>query len=959
MIENLSDKYKSSNISENWLFQLFNQDSYLSFDGVDDFIDFGTANSSSAICLDNTDKISIAFWINFPTLGTTEPIFRSHDHSSHYIGYGVTKRSDDKIQLDWYDGTGTGSSDRRTKYGSTALSANTWYFIVITSSFAIGDGGTNFYINNVLETTNDGGGTANITSPNYTASNSYSGVKTIMGQKLPSTDAWGEFKIKNFAIWSGIISSTARTTIYNSGNFLSLEENYGNYLTSSNLRAYYEFINGENYIQDLSEKSRAGSVYGATYKDFLGLAYKDTVVDDVFYHGFVNSSSAVRDSIDLNNSTAKSANVSFSVSNFSYQGAKLYENILFSDKYYINKLVKIFSQPSNSSSMSDCVQIYNGRLTDITTDESGLINFKTSSKTPWDFITFPQQKTETTQQYIPIVYGNYTTNTYGDKVTNMDYLVYPSPILRIADPNILSISAKAESTILPHYYESSVDGFIPINTSNFTSSTKNNDSGYDSNAIITELDNTLKRSFKTRPVSITGTDGHDSGSNRLLLHSGSTQGMAYSGQGSATTAFNFPSLNGLITELNLLIKGQIEISPGSYGSSVLKIDVLWSDGSTDLVLNASNQPTSFVPYSTSGSFDVGTEYDNYNNTLALSKYQEDYLLPALSIKTTVQHSTGFGVTATTQEFLIHYVIENDFTSEAKSKSTYKELEKLKYIYLANDGLESSIIDTTTVSGVITKGLHAHRDLLARFTGYDVDDSALYNWSTQPSNGLNVNSLRSNWSLRYWALKPVSLKKKLEQLQKEFGFIFKWRPNGDGSYWVVKDSYSSSDVATTLSYQDISNIDISHTPMSDLITKMDINYKKHPAEDRMLLSQTSQDLTSNPTPRKKWGIREKENLLSVDLEMNVDAVGNTDVGDSSSNPNDGYADYYMNIFGDVKKIISCEVVNSAKGYLLESGDIIKFDISEIKPFGSDWNNYYMVTNIQKSLGKIKITCREVG
>ena len=68
---------------------------------------------------------------------------------------------------------------------------------------------------------------------------------------------------------------------------------------------------------------------------------------------------------------------------------------------------------------------------------------------------------------------------------------------------------------------------------------------------------------------------------------------------------------------------------------------------------------------------------------------------------------------------------------------------------------------------------------------------------------------------------------------------------------------------------------------------------------------------------------------------------------------------MNIFGDIKKIISCEIVNASKGYILESGDIIKFNIDEIKPFGDNWNNYYMITSIQKSIGKIKITCREVA
>tara|TARA_R100000655_G_scaffold108196_2_gene159749 strand:- start:9375 stop:12212 length:2838 start_codon:yes stop_codon:yes gene_type:complete len=945
MIENISDNYSKSNVNENWLFQLFNQESYLAFDGSNDYINFGTTTSSSPTSV--TADISVAFWFNFPESGSNEFILDSNSHSSNYSGYFVVKDFNDKITFQIGDNTGQANPDRVVWRGSTALSPNTWYFVVITSTFNNNASATNIYINNVAETVSLDIAGATTTEPIYN-----SGGKFYIGRGDYTTgDSYGKFYLKNLAIWSIVLNSSNRTATYNSGNLLSLHEDKGNYNNSGNLKAYFEFNTGENYIQDLTDNALSGSIIGATYKDFLPLAYRDTTVDDIFYHGFINSSGAVRDTIDLNTSKAKSSNISFTVSNFLYKGQKLYEDILFGSKYYINKVVKIFSQPDETPNINECVQIYNGRLTDISITEKNIINFQTASKTPWDFITFPQQKTNTTQQYIPIVYGNYTANTYGDKVTSMDYLVYPSPILRVADPNILTISTKAESSITPHHYEPNVDAFIPINTSNFTSATKNSSSSFDSNCSIAELDNTLKRSFKTRPVSITGSDGHESGSNRLLLHSGSTQGMAYSGQGTANTSFNFPSINGKITELNTLIKANVSIIGSPTGTSFQNVNILFGSASAKIV-NADNASSSGT-VDTSSSFTGYTAYDNRN---ILSNYESaNFTLPSLTIRTTIQNNQQFGATGTTNEFLAHYVVENDFDNEDKSKATYKELEKLKYIYLGNDGLESSIIDTTTVSGVITKGLHAHRDLLARFTGYDVSDSNLYNWSSN----LNVNSLRSNWSLRYWALKPVSLKNKLEQLQKEFGFIFKWRPNGEGSYWAVKNSYSSSDVATTLDYNDISNIEISHTPMSDLITKMEINYKKHPAEDKMLLSQTSQDSTTEPTPRSKWGIKNKENLLSVDLEMNVDAIGNEDVGAGGSDPNDGYADYYMHIFGDIKKIISCDIVNSSKGYILESGDIIKFNIDEIKPFGSNWNNYYMITSIQKSLGKIKIICREVG
>ena len=38
---NYSNILYSKDVEENWLFQLFNQNSYLTFDGTDDYIDLG------------------------------------------------------------------------------------------------------------------------------------------------------------------------------------------------------------------------------------------------------------------------------------------------------------------------------------------------------------------------------------------------------------------------------------------------------------------------------------------------------------------------------------------------------------------------------------------------------------------------------------------------------------------------------------------------------------------------------------------------------------------------------------------------------------------------------------------------------------------------------------------------------------------------------------------------------
>jgi len=145
------------------------------------------------------------------------------------------------------------------------------------------------------------------------------------------------------------------------------------------------------------------------------------------------------------------------------------------------------------------------------------------------------------------------------------------------------------------------------------------------------------------------------------------------------------------------------------------------------------------------------------------------------------------------------------------------------------------------------------------------------------------------------------------------------------------------------------------PFSELLTKMEINYEKHPAEDRYLSNVTS----SNSTARTSWNIQEKENISEVDLDMNVGTP-------NSSGQTDGNADfysYYDNIFGDIKKIVTCDIVNPAVSYNLETGDIIQFSNTAgempVEPFGDDWQDYYMITDLQRSPGKIKIQAREVG
>jgi hypothetical protein len=64
---------------------------------------------------------------------------------------------------------------------------------------------------------------------------------------------------------------------------------------------------------------------------------------------------------------------------------------------------------------------------------------------------------------------------------------------------------------------------------------------------------------------------------------------------------------------------------------------------------------------------------------------------------------------------------------------------------------------------------------------------------------------------------------------------------------------------------------------------------------------------------------------------------------------------------MKIIIRCSVTNISKGYQLETGDIITFTDMPVEMFGTDFSNskYFMIVELQRSVGNVNIVAREVG
>ena len=941
-----SNSSKLGNIQENWIAQLFHQNSYLSFDGTDDYIDLGATTDASAMCLDNSDDLTVAFWINFPTAGATEWIFANNSQTSDYSGVFVYKDSNDKISIGWGDGSGTTSGDRETMLGSTTLSTDTWYFITITTDFSLTTTNTIIRVNNSAETVSNGG-TSGATNPVNESGTAYFGRRG---------NVYGEFKIRNFGIWAGELDSNNLTALYNSGSYFSFTANSGNYTQASALKGCWEFNNGEMNIQDQSGNGATGSVSGGVYKDFLPIALSDTTIDDVFYHGVITNKPSIRSSIDLTNSTAKTGNISLSIVNFQYKGDDFSAELFLGTRKYMNKGVRVYSQLNAESTLTNCLQVYSGRLTDISHDDSS-ITLQLTEQRPWDFITIPQTKSPN-NIYEPVVYGNYTGNASSDFCANKT--LFPVPQESLSSENCYYIAPRSldngsGNETSAHWYERGLDRFIPIN--NTVTSTLT-----DGNVELVIFPTIMERTFKFRPVR-TKTD------NNWLTPANSfdTSAVTYthhtvSGSGAFTSTnqllkLELGELTGLCTALTLTVAGSAAITDASSGTGEHARIRFDSYSLEEDIFTFNNDGTGTGAGTDSSS--------SYNNTNILTNYQNNgNILDQLIIRSFYSFGSGGSYGGTNRITDIQFLTtidlsDPDGTASARAHANRQLLED-KNIYLACDGLTNSFVGGT---GTATTGLQMHRDLLARFTNYDTADSSIYNWDTTfPLSGsLNVESARitTAWNTRWWALEPVELKKILQQAQEEFCFIFKWRADGSGSYWFVKDSYSSGDVTQTLNKDDITNLQIKNTSLSELLTKMDISYEKHPAENRYVSTQTSEDTTNNI--RAKWNVLSKENIADIKLDMNVNKPGNTNPG--GGDPNDGYADYYINISGDIKKIISCDIVNPAASYNLETGDIIQFSNTTgempVEPFGDNWADYYMITDLNRSPGKVGITAREVG
>ena len=926
-------EFNATNLSENWLFQFFNQDSYLTFDGTDDFVDCGAVDANSAISLGSSTGATVAFWVKFTTAGAFEWIFHNDVVSDNdYAGLFVYKDDGEKINFAWGNNTGGGSSNRESMVGNQSIALNTWYFVAIATDFALTEAsgvvtGTSIYTasesaGSVTINAVTNAGTANVSTPTYTSGRAYFGRRG----DTESTH-FGEFQIKRFGIWNEKLTSTEVTALYNSGNYLSFMEDSGNYASSANLISYWEFNNGDPIVRDL-QGNFSGLVQGANYGGFLPLALNNTTCESVFYNGAITSQNpTLRESIDLTTSKAASNNLSIDIANYQYQGDSLSAEILLGSNTYLNRGVRIFSQINDDTDLDNCIQIFHGRLTDINHNIEN-VNVTLSSIRPWDKISIPQAKSSN-NVYTPIAYGDYDANNATTETKKNK--VFPLPVVKATGGKIYFAMHKAisDSSLLINYYDSSSDLF-PVLTSDSNTSSK-----FDINTVGVDVN--ITRRFRIYGDSAVNEDGGSDWSNpsNILAPSGdATTGFPTDNERVNTAtdyiAVDLPDFSGAISDLKVFVKGNINPAEreGASGNGLVRVKVYGNE--ITIITQASGASAS-----TSGSSDIdssGTDYQvaDFNSFLD----NQDVPPSKFSVGTNVT-AGEYNATLTNA-----YLTATSGVAIDEPDSAGRERKDLKYVYCGADGLTAS-----WDGDAITHGHDAHRDLLIRFAGLDNNDPD--GWSA-----LNVDRAKDNWTIRYWLLEQAPLKTILEKIQYEFGFIAKYSPSGKLKYiYPLQQSELSAD--HTLTKEDTSNLRIKNTSLSDIVTEMNISTEKHAGETSRYMTVVN---AKNTTARNKYHFHSQENIKDIKLDMNIGTIPTT----PNTDINRDFFSYYTGILGDVKKIVSCEVVNPAKGFKMETGDIVSYSDMGVDPGGESWSNqYFMIINLQRSPGKVSIVTREVG
>ena len=724
---------------------------------------------------------------------------------------------------------------------------------------------------------------------------------------------------------------------------------------------------------------------------FTPISFSDTTIDDRFSHGAILSQPSVRESIDLKNSTSKTSNISLEIANFDYNGTPFSEEIFGGTRKYINRVCKVFVQLNDNEYLHNCLQIYSGRLVNFGHNQD-TITLEIVAHDPFEGIEVPQVKTDK-NNYFPIAYGDYRANasatnsqsvalSFGS-TANIDEFrkrktLYPIPVEQRRGDTIFSLTGlkSISQNAYPHFYEKSVDSFIPIANHPTNSSTVDADNEPFPTSSSTEYavknnQSLLKGQF-VKPLERTSSgsstnflwSSNDNAFDQDYIDTSTYTQCALQGNfthnDSASIKFKMPQLTGVADaiSIHLVFSGSVKITPDPGTSGEVRIQLIdESFGASDILgyysLTDSSTVTTFnvtlggtLDTSSFAYFSNGNDSDTEFNASS-NGWGEEIILTMKAIQQSGDLDGNLGGFLRLADVVIEVRSKLDYSDQDKKSNSYKILDDIDELYCGADGLND--VDSWGGDSLITNIVYAHRDLMQRFGNFTDGNNVPYNSAYDPINwdtGTDISTVK-DWALRYWITEPKQLNDCLVELQQNGGFIGRYNGQGNFTYVYIPDSITTDH---TFTKDDIIDLDIQLTPFDDVVTSMDIEYEKHPVKNKGYVSKVE---ATNSTNISNYNIKTNEKKRTVRLNALVSAPAAT----PSSNVNDDYYTYFDNIFSQ-KLIISFLIVNQ-DFYNIDVGDFVAFGDVGTNPFGSSFSGKdFIVTQINRKLGSIGVVVNEV-
>ena len=653
----------------------------------------------------------------------------------------------------------------------------------------------------------------------------------------------------------------------------------------------------ENWLVQIDDSSGSNKKY---------YSFFDQTVNSVAYSGRILNKPSIRESINLFGSTSTTSNLSLEIDN----SDETTDTLLFGTNTYLNREVRVYSclESGTVANFNNIPLIYTGRLESMTHNESS-VSLNVVAKMPWDNVSIPNVYSAE-KVLAPIAYGDFTGNDSlipGSGTDNWR----PAPITKATGASaFFVVGTIADGTLdsKTSQYVPTRDGFVPFETQSSGTSTIG--------------------SVETITVGVNGKYKY------YTVPTANAQNSTATGITETNVSNAYDSNTGTFATFAY----SETISTGQDRYHVERFTIPETEAGTEIVLTyriaSYSKATDVELLEVTPTLEAGI--NTVTGTAHSANTGSDQ---TLTLVTTTDH--------TTVDLKIRYQTEEaeDTSGGAAavnlnvyelSVSNIKNDEKLKQVFVAVDGFPSNS-SWSGNTNTLTELHEFHRDICHRFLGL----------TATPINWSDLDGAK-DWQGRLWEHKKKPIKAVLNQLAFEGGFCYTFSAAGVLKYIFVKDSYSSAD--HTLDKNDLRGITISHTPISNMIMDMTVNYNKHPAKDEF----RSQVTDSDSTLRTNYNIGSTEQKHVFDLDYLTTGQG-SDLDCDSASPNDGFMDYYGSLLVSPRILIKAQIVNPAK-FNMELGDICTFSSMPTakafnKTFTASGDKYYMITSISRVSGSI--------